>query len=157
MSGPLHRWYSLPDLQALGQRAAVLAGEIDLSSLKRLAGLLHESHGSVSASVSLEQLPGGWVALDVRCDAVLEMVCQRCLHPLSHPVSQHTRLVLVESDAMQSRAPEGLETLVMEAERMRPADLIEDELILGLPLVPRHAADESCDREPPASRESDLG
>jgi uncharacterized protein len=153
MSGPLHRWYSLPDLQALGQRAAVLAGEIQLRSLKRLAGLLHESHGSVNASVSLEQLPGGWVALDLRCDAVLAMVCQRCLHPLSHSVSQQTRLVLVESDAMQSRAPEGLEPLVMEQERMRLADLIEDELILGLPLVPRHAADEKCDRQLAGSHE----
>lgn len=153
MSGPLHRWYSLPDLQALGQRAAVLAGDIELRSLKRLASLLRESHGSVSASVSLEQLPGGWVALDLRCDAVLEMVCQRCLRPLSLPVSQQTRLVLVESDAMQSRAPEDLEPLVLEQERMRPADLIEDELILILPLAPKHAAHEECDRNLIGSQE----
>src|SRR5690606_6854307 len=41
MSGSLHAWYSLRDLEALGQRHATLDGEIELSKLIRLAGLLH--------------------------------------------------------------------------------------------------------------------
>ncbi len=146
MPGPLHRWYSLPDLQTLGQRAAEFADDIRLQSLKRLAGLLHANDGCVGASMGIELLPGGWIALHLRCEASLELLCQRCLHPMTFSMSPQTRLVAVESDAMVSRVPEGFEPLVLEQDRLRPADLIEDELLLGLPLVPRHATDADCDR-----------
>jgi uncharacterized protein len=49
----------------------------------------------------------------------------------------------VESETGES-VPEGYEALVVEQGRLRPIDVVEDELIMALPLVPRHARSDDC-------------
>jgi uncharacterized protein len=145
MSGALDKWYSLPDLQALAQREAILAGEIELGRLVRLGGMLHSSAGSVGAEIRLRKLPGGWLAAELRCSATLSLVCQRCLEPMVQEVAQQCALALLETESLEALAPKDLEPLVLDQRGLRPADLIEDELIMSLPLVPRHGAAEACD------------
>jgi uncharacterized protein len=144
MSGSLHAWYSLRDLEALGVRQAVLSGELPLVELTRLADLLRSPSGSVKASLRFRQRASGWLHAELHCDSVVELTCQRCLEAMSAPIEHTVDLALVESDAMQRHVPEGCEPVVLEGDRLNPAQLIEDELIICLPLVPKHARIEDC-------------
>jgi DUF177 domain-containing protein len=144
MSGSLHTWYSLPDLDMLAERAAVLEGEIPLKQMARLSDLLRANSGSVRASLRFRQRLGGWLILRLEYEATLQLTCQRCLEPLVHHVNANVELGLLESDAVQSYSPEGVEPFVVEGGRFNPAVLIEDELIVALPLVPRHERRSEC-------------
>jgi uncharacterized protein len=143
MSNALHSWYSLRDLAALGERAAILRGEIRLRRLPRLSGLLSTDEGSVRASLSFRQR-GGWVTFELEYETTLELTCQRCLAPVRHCVSEKVNMIVMEESAMERHAPEGYEPLALDGDRIKPAELIEDELIVSLPLVPRHARTEEC-------------
>jgi len=79
MSGSLHAWYSLRDLESLADRGVTLSGELDIGRLTRLRGLLHSDSGSVRATLRFRQRGDGWLASEVEFRADVELVCQRCL------------------------------------------------------------------------------
>lgn len=144
MSGSLRAWYSLRDLEALGGRQGELDGELGLDGLPRLAGLLHSTAGSVRASLHFRQRGVGAVAATLELDATVELTCQRCLEPFEQPIKEHLELMLVEPGASSVSIPEGYEPVELDNGRLMPARLIEDELIVSIPLVPKHARIEDC-------------
>lgn len=143
MSDPLHNWYSVRDLEALGEREGSLSGAIELRRMTRLRDLLSMTDGSVRASLRFRQRSGRLV-VELDYHATLTLVCQRCLEPLVRKVSEHVEMALVESPSMEPHLPEGCEPLVLEGDRLLPSELIEDELIVSLPMAPRHARIEEC-------------
>jgi uncharacterized protein len=143
MSGSLRTWYSLPDLDRLADRGIGLKGELELKALPRLNDLLHADRGSVSADLRFRKR-AGWLTVELEYTATLELTCQRCLEGFAYPVNARVEMALVESEAVEGYVPEGCEPLVLEGGRLRPAELVEDELIMALPLVPRHAQSADC-------------
>jgi uncharacterized protein len=146
MSGSLHTWYSLPDLDRLAERGAVLDGEIELKRLTRLSDLLHVDGGRVRASLRFRQRRGGRLIVEMECEATLQLICQRCLEPLAHPLLARVETELLETESVETRLPEECEPFFLDGGRFLPAQLIEDELIVSLPLVPRHARLDQCGR-----------
>jgi uncharacterized protein len=144
MPRSLHSSYKWSDLGAFAARSVTLSGEIGLDRLARFAPLLHTADGSVRASLGFGQRNGGYVTVDLRCEATPELLCQRCLEPFRYPMSERVRLALLETASMEAYLPDGCEPVVLEGERLVPADLIEDELIVSLPLVPRHIRINEC-------------
>ena len=78
-----------------------------------------------------------WLHLTVA--ATLPLTCQRCLGPADVGVSvdRWFRFVATESVA-EALDDEAEEDLLVTSRQFNLAGLIEDELLLGLPLVPRH-------------------
>lgn len=79
-----------------------------------------------------------WLLLSV--DAVMPLVCQRCLQPVEVPlvVRRDFRFVADEAQAL-AEDDEAEEDLLVADAHFDLAALIEDELLLALPLVPTHA------------------
>jgi uncharacterized protein len=144
MSGSLRAWYSLRDLEALGGRQGGLDGELELNDLPRLAGLLHSTGGSVRASLHFRQRGVGVVTATLELDTTVDLLCQRCLEPFEQPIKERIELMLVEAGASSASIPEGYEPVELDNGRLLPARLIEDELIVSVPLVPKHARIEDC-------------
>jgi len=144
MSSSLHAWYDLSDLGALADRKAEISGQIELGSVTRLRGLLRSDRGSVTATLRFRQRRAGYVIVDLECEASLELQCQRCLEPLHHEVSGRARLALLETAVMEEHVPEECEPVLLEDGRVTLAGLIEDELIVGLPLVAKHRELAEC-------------
>lgn len=143
MLRPLHGWYSLHELELLGQRESLLHGEIDATQMTRLRELLHSDDGSVRASLSFGQR-AGCVTVEMDYQVSLELECQRCLEPMREIASRHVSFVLMEDDSLVAGAPAGYEPITLSGERFQPARLIEDEVIVSLPLAPRHARIREC-------------
>lgn len=144
MSGRLHTWYSLPDLDGLAERNAELCGEIQLNRLARLRGMLREDAGSVRAVLSFRPRRDGWLIVGLEYRAALTLTCQRCLGSMVYDAGGCVELLVLEDSSLESQAPASLEPVVLDGDRLSPAQLIEDELIISLPLVPRHTDESEC-------------
>jgi len=144
MSGSLHAWYSLRDLEALGLRHGELVGELEFARLPRLADLLRSTTGSVRASLQFRQRGLGRLAATLEFATTIELVCQRCLEPFAQPIAERLELTFVEPGEASTSIPEGYEPIELDDGRLLPARLIEDELIVAIPLVPKHARVEDC-------------
>jgi uncharacterized protein len=143
MSGSLHAWYSLRDLGTLAGRHGELRGELTLGEMQRLAGLLQSADGSVRASLRFEQRGGG-IGLTLEYETTVQLTCQRCLEPYGEHIANRVELALVEEGADEASLPQGPEPVELDDGRLLPAQLIEDELIVSIPLVPKHARVQDC-------------
>jgi uncharacterized protein len=76
--------------------------------------------------------------------AAVHLVCQRCLEPFRHELAEHVDVVIADAAAVPATVPEGFELFELDAGRLQPAQLIEDEVIVAIPLVPKHARVEDC-------------
>ncbi len=122
----------------LADRGRLLEGSIPVAAFRRLGTWLHADSGTIEAILRFERDPGGRRVLRGSMRGELELLCQRCLRPFALPIDREFRLVLVESAAEADLLPDELEPLVVDQRRgMHTVDLLEDELILALPLVPR--------------------
>jgi uncharacterized protein len=145
MPGPLHAWYGLQDLEGLCDREAALRGDVRLAELTRLSPLLHaQSDGCVAASLCCSRSVDGRGVLRLDFRADVELVCQRCLEPMPYSIDETVEWVLADDGLSGDAAGQGLEVLELGGERLRPLDLLEDEMIVSLPLVPRHASIDAC-------------
>lgn len=138
------------DLRALARTGAVLQGAQPQAAMPRLAaGLLMPADAGQpppaewTAAITLRPVTGGepelWLHLQARADVRLE--CQRCLQPMGETLQVDRRFRFVRGEDEAARLDEDSEDDVLALpNRLDLLELLEDELILALPLVPRHAA-----------------
>lgn len=92
-------------------------------------------------------------ALAFDADVVLPLTCQRCLDQVDVPIHVDRHLIFAPDEAQAAALDADSEDDVLA---LTPAldlrKLIEDELILALPMIPRHAA---CPDAPVARVQSD--
>ena len=121
-------------------------GEIALSELKRLGELLQLDDASVgvrSIAVAFEFSRSGFDVpmLTGQLQTSLELECQRCLKPLEFTMELDFRLLIDASDEILSQSSE--DTLYSDDGYIDIAEVVEDELILAIPLVAMHE-DTAC-------------
>ena len=122
------------------------AGQVALSELKRLGELIPlEGAGAQERNieVNFEFLSNEFDVPMVagRLQASLELECQRCLQPLEYPMVVDFRLMIDASDEMVEHSSE--DTLYSDDGYIEIEEVIEDEMILALPLVAMHE-DTAC-------------
>ncbi len=133
-------------------RRGYFEGEIPVADLDRLAELLY-SDESASApggiQVNFEFVPNeyGLPMLAGQLSARLELECQRCLGAMDVPLALELRLLIDASEDVVRES--SLDTLYSDDGYIDVFDVIEDELILAIPLVARHD-DRACNRHWPA-------
>lgn len=112
-------------------------GALPLAAMSRLGGSLADSEGECRFALEFGQdlLQVPFVELTI--DAGLPLVCQRSLERFVFPVKTVQRLGLIRDEADEAALPPGYEALLVPGDGLlRPADLVEDELVLALPVVP---------------------
>lgn len=144
MSGALQTWYSAAQLDAFAARRAVLREQLEFGRLSRLRELLGTDAGTIDAVLEFAPRRGGWLPAELKFETRVEMTCQRCLEPLEVVLAERVELGFVDSAAMEACLPDDRVGVVLENERLSVVQLLEDELIVALPLVPRHASPAEC-------------
>lgn len=146
------------DVRAFAESGETLSGTLALRSLERLGELLHgEAAGEVrwQASGEIRQRLGApeEVWLDLRIDAAVPMECQRCLDTVAIPVEiDRPFLFAADEKAAAELDAESDEDVLVLSRAFDLVGLIEDEVLLALPIVPRH---ETCPRPVPVSFEAE--
>jgi uncharacterized protein len=67
----------------------------------------------------------------------MQVLCQRCLDPLPVPIAIDAELQLAENLREITEADDEIDR-VLASRHMDVEQLVEDEVILALPMVPRH-------------------
>jgi uncharacterized protein len=112
-------------------------GTLPIAAMSRLREALAGSEGVVNFELDFGRDSLGTSFVDVRAQADLLLTCQRTLEPFVLPVTVETRLGLIKAERDEAGLPPDCEPLLIaEDGRINPADVIEDELLLALPLVP---------------------
>lgn len=117
-------------------------GAVALRKLGRLTPLLTSDEGEAAFALEFDQDDEHRKRIQGRVKAVLPVICQRCLQPMSLVVDSRFQLSPVSGHLEAERLPEEYDPLLLESAVIHPLDLIEDELILAIPPAPRHSAEE---------------
>lgn len=129
-------------------------GRLPLSAMTRLQGLLVDTEGEVRYTVEFDRDALQVPYIGLRIEAGLPLVCQRSLQRFVLPVTVEQRLGLVRSEDEEAALPPGYEALLVPEDGMlRPAELVEDELVLAVPVVPVDPDSEAVEREWAADEE----
>jgi uncharacterized protein len=127
-----------------------LSGVTPVAAFPRLVAEAVNSAGEIRWSFAGGHHPKGFPQLTMSVEGEVSLLCQRCLSPYRQPVASETVLVMArdEADADNTEATlddDSIDVIVGSAS-MDLLQLVEDELLLSLPLSPRH---ESCPGDVP--------
>ncbi len=134
MSREYPDWIS-PDRAAEGRR--IFRGTIPLVRLQRLVPLLVDAQGEVAFQAAFSRDMDKRVRINLQAEASLPLVCQASLEVYEEQVKRQSELVVIEADGELDELPDHCEAVKVEHGRIAIADLVEDELLLGLPHFPR--------------------
>ncbi|MBS0359566.1 MAG: DUF177 domain-containing protein [Proteobacteria bacterium] len=110
-----------------------------LSELERLSPQLCDSDGQVQVTLDFGTDLEGQAYVKGAVSANLSLICQRCMQPMDYPVeSQFSLGVVKDADAIEKLSSQYEPLLVREDGTVETAELIEEELLLSLPIVPKH-------------------
>ena len=133
------------DVAAFCRQGGEMAGDWPLVGLERLAASFAAASDGATrwrASGELRPVTGGapepWLTL--QAEAEVPLLCQRCLQPLTESLSFERcfRFVATEELAAELDEDSDDEDVLALPARLDLRELVEDELILSLPIVPRH-------------------
>ena len=130
-----------------------LQGAFRVADFPRLRDALRTDEGTLRYELRGVPEEQGHPGLRLKVDGALQFCCQRCLGALEYPLHIEVLLQLAATQAEVDAEPldaEGPEWIVAGRE-MPVHDLVEDELLLAIPLAPRHPR--CAAREAQAARE----
>lgn len=112
-------------------------GEVKISHLTRLAPQLADATGALDVELTAGKDRAGSPAVSGTIKGVLTLVCQRSEHPFQWVCDLKTDLRLVETDAEEKALLAEAEPYRVEDDRLPLRELVEDEILLSLPMLPK--------------------
>lgn len=135
-------------VEAFAKQGALLTGVWPLSQLTRLQEGTQARSAGDGAPVVEWQLRGESRAarsgpqevwLHLQASTSVALTCQRCLQPVGEDISAERSFRFVHGEATAAELDAQSEDDILAMSRFLDSrELIEDELLLSLPLVPRH-------------------
>lgn len=121
------------DVRKAATRGVSISGTLKPLELQRFRALLAADDGVIEAHLTFSRDEEGRYLIEVTVDAQITVICQRCLEPM--PTQLHTShtLAVVLTDEQARHLPRHLEPLILDEEAGKLWELVEDELVLGLP------------------------
>jgi uncharacterized protein len=133
------------DIQSLANIATTLTGRVPLASLSRLSAEVGDSAGrrEIAWQVVGELRDGAagqaQVWLHLKAQVLVPLICQRCLGPADLEVAVDRSFRFVATEAQAEAEDDASEEDVLVLDRAFDLlGLLEDELLMGLPVIPLH-------------------
>ena len=115
-----------------------LKGELPLRDMVRVQKIADQLNAVASIDLTFDRDPAGFYAITGVCAATVQLVCQRCNKVVEKQVIADVSLSPVISEAQVKSLPKNYDPLVTGGETVCLMELVEDELLLALPMVPTH-------------------
>lgn len=126
----------------------MLEGDWPLAALDRLSDAAHADAKPAATDLATWRAEGesrpvrggaSQTWLHLRASTRLSLVCQRCLGPVDTPLQAERSFLFVEGEDTAAQLDADTEDDVLALTRsLDLRTLVEDELLLAMPLVPRH-------------------
>jgi uncharacterized protein len=137
---------------AFAREGRTASGRVALVALPRLADVLTGTEGWLDCQLEGAQDDDGKFWLKLVVSGKLDLRCQRCLATLVFPLDVESRLLLIPSGQPWPDGEldeDGFDAIPVEKE-IELLPLIEEEVLLALPIAPRH---EVCETPAPVAGE----
>ena len=128
-----------------------LAGVVPGEALERLRAASLGMTGEARAELELVRRDGR-IEVHGAVSAQVQLRCERCLEVVDWPLAGEVSAVLVGSADPVAELPQDLEPVLLDDDYLAVHELVEDELLLLLPIVARHAEGQCS---PPVARNAD--
>lgn len=137
-----------------------LHGRISVAELGRLSDLLHSRDGEIEYSLVGHYGRQGRPALRCEIRGLLQLRCQRCLEALAFPLNLAGELEFENGAGGMAGVAEldpGVPDVITPESDLDVVALIEDEVLLALPLAPMHPPGQCQEPQPDRSETGTAG
>ncbi|HUO44524.1 MAG TPA: YceD family protein [Burkholderiales bacterium] len=114
-----------------------LAGTVAVSELRRVADSLFDDQGTLEYAIKGRTDSRGRPRLRVEVRGEVHLRCQRCLGSLPYRVATASDLLVLTGGGPETDALEDLDGVAADP-HTSVRELVEDEVLLALPMAPRH-------------------
>ena len=122
---------------------AIFEGVVPVASCPRLTDVLADDQAEIQVSLRFEVDEQRRPLIRGELDAILPMVCQRCLEVAEIKVSACISMAVVRNEDQARNLPGDLDPLLVEDEAVELLPLIEQEMLLSMPGFAYHE-NETC-------------
>jgi len=129
------------DVIELSRRGATVAGRVAPAELPRLADHLAQDEGEITFSLRGQPTARGAAGGQLQISAHLHLRCDVCRHAVPWRLQHTARFEFVPDEATLNRmavSPDEDVEPIVGANPFDVVQLVEDEVLLALPMVPRH-------------------
>jgi uncharacterized protein len=116
-----------------------LEGTVKIADMQRLNAILNSSSGDkVAVNLQFGVDEQGTTYLKGKLNTQLTLQCQRCMEPFIYEIMSDFLLGIVNTLDEVNALSEHYEPALAKEGNLALRELIEDEIILNLPIIPRH-------------------
>ena len=126
-------------------RGRKFAGNIPVHDLPRIMELAPSSDSEFHVTMTFSMSSLNFPMVKGTIEGEVVQSCQRCMGNAAVPINGQFQLLLVTPDALELASEEGHEIFEYSGQLIPTAALLEDEIILSMPIVAKHADIEECD------------
>lgn len=127
----------------LAESGARLTGELPVKAMGRLRAQCLDEGGTVSISLSFERSGDrGLGRMQGTIATSLQVVCQRCLDKMTLVVRAEPSVILIRAQDRDDLVAQVTDSLIVDGPILL-RNIVEDELLIAMPMVPMHDID-SC-------------
>ena len=129
------------DLRRAAAKGRIYEGDVALTELPRVAAAVLPQHAVLHVTLACSRDEQRRFLVQATIVGSLQVQCQRCLAPVSIAVQARQWLAVVADDEAARQLPKQMEALLAPEQDNDLWALVEDEVLLALPAVARHAHD----------------
>ena len=115
--------------------------EFNIVDLPRINGIASNNSDKINVNYSFYLENDTTPCLDGGISLNIYLTCQRCLEALPFSLDFNFSLAFVKNENQAEELSEHLEIYLFEDEKLSLIDLISDEILLSIPMVPKHNLD----------------
>lgn len=132
---------SLPktiDPWRLIKKHAELIGDLPLREFPRLQAMHDQGAQMAHVELFFQITKEGVPLIKGKVQATLQLICERCNDAMEYKMEQSIMLSPVKDDEAAKRLPGDIDPLLLTETDTVLAQIIEDEILLNLPMVTKH-------------------
>jgi uncharacterized protein len=137
-------WSQPLEVDRLADAGADIDFAVPLAELPALRSLHAGVEGDVHGHAHFGREQGTAVA-QLAWSGSVTLECQRCMKRMQRPLEAQTKIALVGSEDEGARVSGELEPVLAAGGRISIAQLLSEELLLALPIVPLHEQGTECE------------
>ena len=149
-------WSQPLEVDRLSRGEAEIDFDVPLAELPRLKSRIPGIGGSVRGTARFGQ-QSGFAVVELSLAGTASLQCQRCMQAMELATESTTNVALILAEADAAEVPDELEPVLAREGRISAGELVEEEMLLVLPIVPLHEELTECAVPPAAPLVADEG
>ena len=130
-----------PKLLKLAKKNFSVIDELNIEDLPRINEIASNNSDKIKVNYSFYLENNTTPCLDGEVSLIIYLTCQRCLEELPVSLNLNLSLAFVKNESQAEELSKHLEIYLFEGEELSLMDLISDEILLSIPMAPKHNLD----------------